>query len=369
MTMLDKPQKLPLREAAWYRKGRGTDVLCGLCPHECHLKDGEVGRCLVRENRKGTLYTRNYGQIALKAFPVNRPQYPLTLAGFGGAVWITAHQVGCPMRCSFCAAGELVQPDPAHIDIGWMTPEETVAVALSVDALALTFTANEPTTTFEFLLDTAKLARAANVGVLVSTSGFVNAGPLEELAPWIDGITVGIKAFNEEAYRKYTTGDLASALRSAKVLHDLNVPLEIHYLLIPTVSDSDQQILELSRWIRDELGPETPLAFMRFVPRFKLKNLPPTPLSTVERAMQLARGEGLLGPYAFLDSLEQVVGHSALLREVRCPYCGKVVASTELVDGVPRRTHHLDGGRCTLCGRTLPGLAAALDRVYRARNP
>lgn len=102
----------------------------------------------------------------------------------------------------------------------------------------------------------------------------------------------------------------------------------------------------MCRWIRDHLGPLTPLHFSRFYPMHQLLHLHPTPVSTLERARELALKEGL--KYVYIGNLP---GHEA--ENTYCHSCGKLVIART---GYRLGDVHLKEGRCGHCGTAIPGL-------------
>ena len=75
-------------------------------------------------------------------------------------------------------------------------------------------------------------------------------------------------------------------------------------------------------WIKDELGPLTPLHFSRFYPLYKMLNHYPTPVSTLERARDLARKAGL--QYVYIGNLP---GHEA--ENTYCHHCHKLIIARQ----------------------------------------
>lgn len=364
MRYSETPLDLPLVEASWYTKLSGDSVRCELCPHRCELEDGDIGICRSRVNKGGVLYTRTYGQVGLLVRDIGDHYVPPTLRGFKGLSWVFVGLIGCPLRCAFCFVGEMVQADPAHFDVERFTPASVIDAAKEHDAISIAFTINEPTNDFEFTLETAKLAHESGLSTVLSTSGFVNLEPLRELAPHIDAAAIGMKAFTEEAYQKYTLGDLHSVLEATKLLKEANVALEIHYIVIPTVSDDDEQIASMARWVVTNLGPETPVHFIGFRPLFKLKQLPPTSSETLSRVMATARGEGLKGVYTYVDPFQAEINkdQDPELTKARCPHCGEVIWSRRFDHGEKNETLNVKGGHCGSCGGLLPGIPSALER-------
>jgi pyruvate formate lyase activating enzyme len=122
--------------------------------------------------------------------------------------------------------------------------------------------------------------------------------------------------------------------------------LEIVVLLIPTLNDKMDEIKRMAAWIARELGPDVPLFFTRFRPAYKIRQLPPTPASTIRRAGVTARAEGLHFVYA--GNMPGVRGENTY-----CPGCGKAVVERY---GHVIRAKRLKESACEACGRAIPGV-------------
>jgi pyruvate formate lyase activating enzyme len=181
---------------------------------------------------------------------------------------------------------------------------------------------------------------------VVISAGYIGEKPLRELCGKVDAIKVDLKAFSEKYYKEVVNGELKPVLDSLVTMRQMNMWTEIVYLMVPTLNDSESEIRQLCRWINQNLGPDVPIHFTRFHPYYLLKNLPPTPVKTLDRAWQIARAEGL--HYVYIGN---VPGHSA--ENTVCPGCGAVVISRS---GYYIREINLKNNRCKKCKREIAGL-------------
>ena len=280
-----------LHEAAWYEKLAHNLVHCQLCPNSCRLAEGQIGLCRARKNVGGKLYSLVYGQIAsAHVDPIEKKPFFHVLPGSQAFSLATP---GCNMRCLFCQNWEISQAFPWEVETTVSTPEQVVEAALRSGARSIAFTYSEPTIFYEYMLAIAKLAKAKGLKTLVVSNGYVNPGPLEELLPFIDAYKVDFKAFDPKFYAAVTGGSRDPVLRTMKTIREQGVWLEIVNLLVPGQNDGEDQIRQLARWVKDNLGADVPLHFSRFHPMHKLSNLPPTPIEKVVRAREIALAEGL----------------------------------------------------------------------------
>jgi len=178
------------------------------------------------------------------------------------------------------------------------------------------------------------------------TGGYIEKKPLRQLLTQLDAVKVDLKAIREPYYKDIVDGELEPVLEALVEIKKAGVWLELVYLVVPTLNDSEAEFKELARWIKTNLGADTPIHFSRFHPQYLLKNLPMTPRSTLEKAHQICRAEGL--EYVYLGNLP---GHPAEC--TYCPSCGKL-----LIDRRGYRIYKniIKDGLCPDCGKQIPGM-------------
>jgi pyruvate formate lyase activating enzyme len=253
---------------------------------------------------------------------------------------------GCPLSCQFCQNWEISQGRPEDFQVKYIPPEEIVNSAESEDAPIIAFTYNEPTVFTEYLIDIAKKSKKKNIKNVLISCGFMNEEPLKEMCEVLDGIKIDLKGFSEEFYRKISAAELKPVLRSIKQISRSKIHLEIVNLVVPTLNDSEKMLNDLADWIAGEIGPDVPIHFTRFHPDYKLLNLPPTPIATLEHAREIALSRGI--HYAFVGN---VPAHSS--NSTYCPKCGKIVIKRS---GFFTTEIHLKNGCCEYCNYTIPGI-------------
>ena len=337
---------LPAREASWYRKLPEGRVECQLCPRGCQVADAERGACGVRENRRGTYTTLVYGAACAVHFdPIEKKPFFHVLPGAQALSFATA---GCNVECKFCQNWEISQFRPEQVASVWLPPEALAAIARQRGVPLLAATYSEPVVFWEYVRDAAAACRTAGVRPVVVSNGFIQEQPLKDVLPLLTAIKVDLKAFSERFYLEVVRGELKPVLKSLEVIRASGAWLEIVVLLIPGLNDSEAEVRALVRWVKANLGGEVPLHFTRFHPTYRLTNLPPTPVATLERSWQIAKAEGLA--FAYLGNVPGHAGESTF-----CPACG-----TRLVHriGFEVLENKLAGGRCPACGRAIPGVWA-----------
>ncbi|MBF0571979.1 MAG: AmmeMemoRadiSam system radical SAM enzyme [Candidatus Omnitrophica bacterium] len=275
----------------YYDKLFGNMVQCRLCPNLCVLAPGQYGTCKARKNIQGKLYSMVYGKIATAhTDPIEKKPLFHVLPGSNAFSIATT---GCNIQCLFCQNWEISQAFPFDFATQAASAEDVVRQALSSGAQSIAFTYSEPTISYEYVLDIAKLAKKAGLKTLVVSNGYIEQKPLKELLPYIDAYKVDFKGYDDTFYQKLTQGHLQPVLDAMKTIKQNGTWLEIVTLLITGQNDSDEKIRGLSHWVSSNLGNEVPMHFSRFSPQYKMLNVPPTPEDTIIRARQIAMQEGL----------------------------------------------------------------------------
>ncbi len=337
-------EDLPAREASWYKKLDGRKVECQLCPQACTVADMERGTCGVRENRGGTYYTLVHSvACSVHADPIEKKPFFHVMPGEIALSYATA---GCNVECKFCQNWEISQFRPEQVRAYYLPPDAMVAAAQKAGAKLTAATYSEPVVFWEYVRDAAKAARAAGLKPTVVSNGFIQEAALKEVLPLLSAFKVDLKAFTESFYREQVRGELEPVLKALQVIHGAGVWLEIVVLLVPTLNDSEDEVRRLAAWVAKTLGPEVPVHFTRFHPTYRLTNLPPTPVPTMERAWRIARAEGL--DFVYLGNLP---GHEA--ENTHCPGCGEIVIRRM---GFQILENRLDMGHCAGCRRKIPGV-------------
>jgi pyruvate formate lyase activating enzyme len=271
-----------LIEARYYEKLEEGKVRCHLCPAGCVIANDGRGVCGVRVNKSGTLYSEIYGKITSEALdPIEKK--PLYHYHPGERIYSIGTK-GCNFRCDFCQNWQISQNlDAPTRDI---TPDEAVTAAKESCSFGIAYTYNEPFIWYEFVLETAKLARRHKLENVLVTNGYVNMRPLEEMLPYVNAMNIDLKAFNDRFYSKICGGKLEKILdvikRTARSCH-----VEITTLIIPGLNDSEKEMKDEAIWIRDNVGAETPLHLSRYFPCCRMR-IAPTPIETLESLRRIA---------------------------------------------------------------------------------
>jgi pyruvate formate lyase activating enzyme len=318
------PAAVPTRLAEAQPDG---SVRCGVCAHRCLVRPDRVGICGVRENRDGILVSTVYGAVAaIGVDPIEKK--PL----FHVAPGTLAYSIGtpgCPFHCMFCQNWEIAQAPRlgTTVPTRHMSPERVVEAAREHGAASIAYTYVEPTIFLEYALDTARLARAAGLLNLFVTDGYATPEAIGMLAPVLNAANVDLKSFSDAFYRRRCGARIAPVLDALQAYRRAGTWLEVTTLVIPGENDDPGELRALAAWLVENL------------------DVPPTPIATVRRAVEIGREAGLVHVYA---------GNAPELglEDTRCAGCGAMLIERR---GYRVFSHLADAGSCPTCGRVLAG--------------
>ena len=332
------------RPSPYFKALSGKEVQCLLCPRGCSVSPGGRGYCEVRENRGGRLYTLVYGNpCAVHIDPIEKKPFFHVLPGTRSFSIATT---GCNFDCKFCQNWEISQEVPERTYNFRLPPAMVVRLAREHQCASVASTYVEPTIFFEYMYDTAVLAKKHGVLSVYHSNGYINPGPLTNLCGYLAAACIDLKGFTDDFYQGMTEGTLQPVLNTIKTLRSRKIHVELVNLMIPTKNDDMAVVRRMCLWIKNELGPDVPLHFSRFVPQYKLRNLPPTPIETLEQARGVALSVGLA--YVYIGNVPGHAGETTL-----CPNCKKILIARR---GYSILANHVVKGKCTYCGKRIPGI-------------
>jgi len=334
------------KEALFYERLADKSVRCTLCPRRCVVPAGGRGYCGVRQNNGGRYDTLVYGwPCAMNLDPIEKKPF---FHVYPGSRAFSIATVGCNIECKFCQNWDISQAEPDDVNprLRYVGPDRIAALAAERKARTIAYTYNEPTVFYEYMADCARAARQRGLENVIVSNGFIADAPQKALFPEVRAIKIDLKAFTQKFYGEICDGFLQPVLDTLKRLADAGCWYEIVVLLIPTLNDGVDEIKRMTAWIVKELGPDVPVHFSRYSPRYKIRNIPPTPISTLRRARGIAREQGCHFVY-----LGNVPGDEG--QHTYCPSCGEIAIKRY---GYIILQNNIADGRCAACKTPIAGV-------------
>jgi len=316
-------------------------IECLICPHSCKIREGKSGICKARKNTGGKIELITYGLISGIALdPIEKkPLYHY----FPGSGILSIGSWGCNMRCDFCQNYHISQDGPPG-DLEPVTPEEVAAKAIGTPGnTGVAYTYNEPVIWYEFVMDVAERIKTSGLKNIMVTNGFVSPGILDRFLEVTDAFNVDLKAFSNRFYRDFTGSDIEPVKEALKKISKAGSHLEVTTLVITGRNDSVREMDEEARWIKEELGDETPLHLSRYFPMYKRHD----PVTTHEKLHELLDTARKHLKYVYSGNTLSAEGQDTV-----CPDCGKTITVRKAYEVVHVGT---TDGNCSLCGRKIYG--------------
>ncbi|MFX0207457.1 MAG: AmmeMemoRadiSam system radical SAM enzyme, partial [Candidatus Hodarchaeota archaeon] len=320
-------------------------IQCLACPRHCQLTDNEEGWCGARICKGGAIVPRTYGLISSIAIdPIEKKPLYHFLPGTG-ILSIGSH--GCNMGCLHCQNYRISWARDIS-NLSKMMPEELIQKAIDRNLPSIASTYNEPMIAFEYVRDIAEIAHKHNLKIVVVDNGYITKKLAEKLGKIIDAANIDVKGFSSDFYKEICSSpSWKPVLKTCEIFHKLGVHLEITNLVIPTKNDSMDMIREMCEWILNSLGPNVPIHFSRFHPDHKLRNLPFTPIKTLEAAYDVAKEVGL--NYIYLGNVRTHKGN-----DTYCHQCGNLII--QRTGFFETKIRDISNGKCIKCQASIPGI-------------
>ncbi|MFC1548629.1 AmmeMemoRadiSam system radical SAM enzyme [Candidatus Omnitrophota bacterium] len=333
------------KKAMLWEKIGDSGVHCYLCAHHCKIEEDNFGFCGLRQNVKGELHTYAYGKvIANHVDPIEKkPLYHF----LPGTYAYSIATIGCNFRCPFCQNWTISQMSARKADVEGdeLKPEEVVREALKNECKSVSYTYTEPTIFFEYAYDTAVLAKKKGLYNTFVTNGYMTKEAIDKIKPYLDAVNVDLKFFNDESYRNICKGSLQPVLDSIKNMKEAGIWVEVTTLVIPGENDSEEELRGIAGFLAD-VSKDIPWHVTRFHPAFRYTKAPPTPVESMEEALEVGKEEGL--KYVYLGNINT-------RGETICPDCGKVLIDRA---GFTAKISEdfISSGKCRSCGARIEGV-------------
>lgn len=334
-----------MREARLYEQLPDSAVGCNLCPHACHIAEGERGICGVRLNHSGVLYAETYGRVAaVHVDPIEKKPLYHFIPGTGS---LSVGTYGCNLDCGCCQNAELSHPG----DFGVLRfAQELLATSLVDHCIerklpSISFTYNEPTVFIEYAGDVASLAHIEGIRTVFVTNGYITREALLSLEGLVDAMNIDLKSMRDGFYQQYCGGRLGPVLETIALARQLGIWVEVTTLVIPGLTDSSAELLEAAQFLAS-IDPALPWHVTAFHPERRMQDRPATPVQTLHRARAIGLEAGLL--YVYTGNISDEQGSATY-----CPGCKARVIERSWHS---ISTMHLAAGKCAACNRSIEGV-------------
>ncbi|KWT85552.1 AmmeMemoRadiSam system radical SAM enzyme [Candidatus Magnetominusculus xianensis] len=334
-----------MKEALLYDKILDSStVLCKMCAHRCRISDGMCGQCAVRENRGGTLYSLNYGQLCASHIdPIEKK--PL-FHFLPGSYSLSIASMGCNFTCLHCQNSSISQYPKEHAEItgDMIVPANVVQGAINGGCKSISYTYTEPTIYMEYALECAIMAREKRIKNVFVSNGYMTTESARLIIPYLDADNIDLKG-NDEFYKQVCGGRVKPVKDTIMLMKERGVWVEVTTLIIPGLNDSDETLKDIAGFIKS-VDQAIPWHVTSFRPTYKIPDRPVTPSATLKRAYRIGTEAGL--KYVYEGNVPGSSGENTY-----CPSCRALLIERY---GFSVRTNLIKDCKCPKCGSAIDGI-------------
>ena len=260
-----------------------SEIICDICFHHCHLKEGKTGLCRARKNIDGINVCANAGRLTSLALdPIEKK--PLARY-YPGSYILSAGSYGCNLSCGFCQNYSISMTDESSVRWQYFSAEELAEIILRAEnSLGIAFTYNEPLISYEYIIDVSKRIRPYGKKTVLVSNGTCERHVLEKIMPYVDAMNIDLKG-NDVFYRELG-GDYQAVKNTIAYVYD-KCHLEVTTLVVPGKNDDTGWMEQEAEWLAS-LDENIVLHVSRYFPRFHY-TIPATEKETVLNMQKAAQ--------------------------------------------------------------------------------
>ncbi|MCK7534265.1 MAG: radical SAM protein [Marinilabiliales bacterium] len=124
---------------------------------------------------------------------------------------------GCNLACLNCQNWQISQVSPKDTRNYELMPADVYKQAKEYKCLSISYTYSEPIVFYEYVIDSAKIAKQNGIKNVLVSAGYINEKPLRELTPFIDAANIDLKSFDDDIYNRlngWIAGTSASGIKN-----------------------------------------------------------------------------------------------------------------------------------------------------------
>lgn len=313
-------------------------ITCNLCFRHCFLAEDAVGFCGVNKNSNGQLTCLVYGKpAAMQIDPIEKkPLYHF----FPGESVFSIGTVGCNFRCPFCQNGSLSFSKWTDSVVKFSV-EDIIEQTKKNRCRIIAFTYNEPTVSWLWYRDIAIAAKDEGIKTVLVSNGAMTPAVAKEVALYVDAANIDLKCGSSKHYKSILKGSREAVVETLEILQDAGVWLELTTLIVPGVSDSEDDLHLSANEMKRVVGTATPWHLSAYHPAHDYEE-PPTSAALLLNRVDLLKNLGYVHVFP---------GNISVPSDTICPKCGKILIER---NGY-RIKMHFNGEICSDCGYTLEG--------------
>ncbi|MDD3520366.1 MAG: AmmeMemoRadiSam system radical SAM enzyme [Actinomycetota bacterium] len=332
-----------MKESYLYKRINQSKISCCLCSHRCIITNDGYGKCNVRKNIDGKLFSMNYGHIIAENIdPIEKK--PL-FHFLPGSLSYSIACPGCNFKCFFCQNHQISQIGKGEAEnLGlYYNPEDIVEKAARYGCQSISYTYTEPTVFFELAFDTSIIAKEQGIKNIFITNGFMTKEAIDKIEPYLDAANVDLKGFTDDFYRKYAGARLEPVLENIRYLKSKDIWIEVTTLLIPGLNDSSEEVKAIAKFLKD-ISIELPWHISAYYPQYK-SSIQATDTKKIMEAVGIGKDVGLKYVYA-----GNILSND--MEDTFCPDCGKLLIKRR---GYSILENNIDNNVCKFCKNKISG--------------
>lgn len=169
----------------------------------------------------------------------------------GPGVRFVVFTQGCPLRCKYCHNPDSWKfSDGKEISVDELINEiKKYKAYMKFSGGGVTATGGEPLMQPDFIKELFKRCKEEGIHTTIDTSGYINIDNAKEVLEFTDLVLLDIKSINYNVYKNLTGVDLNPTLEFAKYLSEINKPIWIRFVLVPNITDNEEDIKALAKFL------------------------------------------------------------------------------------------------------------------------